>query len=530
MTSASDSENAPEATAKLSSIVVVGGGSTGWTAAAILQQALGRDRTGCRIIVVDPEPAQSVDGTEAAFPAFSEIFRFLDVPEHQWMDASQATFSLGTRFEGWRGDSDGFWHIFGMVPLDGGGRISPIQVWVRDWLAGETVDPFARALYPGTAVAEAGQAPKNAFDEGSAQLPYGFHLDTLSLAAFMKEHATARGVVHLQGPVEAVEKDGERITAVQLATGERLLADLYLDCTGSRGLLIGGALDEPWIDWSGCLPCDRTVVIKSGHAPNEPYNEPGGGIAPYTTVTALEAGWAWRAPLVGRLDAGYIYSSAYLEPEAAERKVREHIAPRAAESRALHSEFRTGRRQRPWVGNCVAIGRAAGIAEPLVPAGLTLVQEGLFQLLHELPDTSMPDLQRARYNCWITDRFDGVRDFVALPYALTQRGDSPFWQAAQSGAMTSGSLAAQIAKWRQVWPTSPDRPSMFGPFDVCSMLAGMGALPERATPASLFSPNTNPYRQRVTEVARRLTSELPAHAEYFRQRERIADLRSAEDW
>ncbi|MBZ0111364.1 MAG: tryptophan 7-halogenase, partial [Thermoanaerobaculia bacterium] len=526
MTGEQGPESQADDKAPLNSVLVVGGGCAGWMTAAVLRRAMASAGDGCLITVLEPDPVDMIGVGEATLPRFGELFDFLGVAEHEWMKACQASYSLGCRFEGWRDGSedDCFWQVFGTVPLDGGGRASPIQRWVHDQLAGKQTESFARAMHPITTVAEAGKAPKNAYDEGNTRLSPGFHLDESLLAALLRKYATSRGAVQRSEPIEAIETRGERIVGVRLEGGERLTADLYVDCTGSRALLIGEALGEPWMDWSVHLPCDRAVAIGPDYTENDPYDELNGGIAPFTRRVAVEAGWAWRTPLLGRLGAGYSYDSAHLESDAAESRLREWLGPRAAEAPARHLEILAGRRQRSWVDNCVAIGAAAVSVDPLASTRLALIQQGVFQLLQNFPDASMPAALQTRYNKWTACQIDMARDVLALPYVLTVRDDTTFWRSIGREATVPDSLAIQLEEWRSLWPTQPTGPAMFGPFHVCSILAGLGVLPRLALPAALCGPPQDPYRQRVKEAARSMVSELPSHAEYFRQRERIAAL------
>jgi len=516
----------------LPTVLVAGSGTVGWMTAAVLCATMGRAGDVCRITVVGADPDEGVSVGEATRPAFAEFAAFLGLAEHRWMPACNAVFSFGARFEGWSSGShdDRFWQVFGSVPLDGSGRVSPMQLWVRDRLAGEQTPSFARAMSPAAAVAAAGKAPKNPVGGDSAPLPSGFHVDTVLLTALLREYATSRGVAFRSKPIDQVEAAGGRIGGVRLEGGEQLTADLYVDCTGMRGSLIGKSLGEPWLDWSDHLPCDRAVVVDPVYAEGDPFDEMNDGIAPFTTIRAIEAGWTWRTPLLGRLGAGYAYASAHLEPERAERRLRELLGPRAAGIPAHHLTIPAGRRQRSWVGNCVAIGAAAASVEPLTSTRLTLVQEDLFQLAQNLPDSSMADPLRNRFNRRTADCADRARDVLVLPYVLSGRVDTSFWRALKDEKAMPESLNLRLREWRDVWPTEPARPAIFGPFEVCSILAGMGWLPQRPLPAALCAPHRDAFRRRIEETSRRLISQLPVHAEYFRKLERINVFRADDSW
>ncbi|MET0247234.1 MAG: tryptophan halogenase family protein, partial [Sphingomonas sp.] len=270
---------------------------------------------------------------------------------------------------------------------------------------------------------------------------YAYQFDATRFAPFLRAHAEARGAVRTEGLVEQVERDpvSGDVAAVVLADGRRIEGDLFIDCSGFRGLLIGGTMDEAWEDWSHWLPCDRAVAA--------PCASPPGGIEPFTRATAMPAGWRWRIPLTHRVGNGYVYSSAHLsDQDATDALVGALESPPLADPRLLR--FRAGRRRRSWVGNVVSVGLASGFLEPLESTSIYLVQMAITQLIEHFPGRTVADADRDGFNALVDAEYDRIRDFLILHYHATTRDDSPFWDHVRTMAIPD-SLAEKMDLWRR---------------------------------------------------------------------------------
>ncbi|HEY0044805.1 MAG TPA: tryptophan halogenase family protein [Allosphingosinicella sp.] len=396
-------------------VAIVGGGSAGWMAAAALSNAL---RGQCKIHLVESDEIGIVGVGEATIPPIKAFNQSLGIDENDFVRATQGSFKLGIQFIDWARPGHAYFHPFGTfgaefdsVPLH--------QHWLRERTRGDgtPLDDLSMAW----AAAARGRFAPPIPDKRLIQstYDYAYHFDAGLYGRYLRSYAEARGVIRHEGTVvdAPVGEDG-RVTHLVLADGRRIAADLFIDCSGFRGLLIEGALHTGYEDWTRWLPCDRAVAIPCAL---------GGSFTPFTRSTAREAGWQWRIPLQHRIGNGYVYSSAHISDEAAQETLLANLdgAP-LGDPRLLR--FTTGRRKQFWNGNVVALGLAAGFMEPLESTSLHLVQSGITRLLALWPDKDLDPLARREYNRITRQEYERIRDFLILHYHLNQRPE-PLWRA-----------------------------------------------------------------------------------------------------
>jgi tryptophan halogenase len=418
-------------------VVIVGGGTAGWmTAAALATLAPGA----AEVELVESQEIGIVGVGEATLPHLRAFVTRLGIDEAAFMAATHATFKLGIEFRDFGAIGDRYIHPFGGYgrPLSGVGFH---HYWLRRHQAGAAapIGDYSTAVV--AAAAQRFTRPGSDPHDLASAVGYAYQFDATRFAPFLRAHAEARGAVRTEGLVTTVERDPEHgdVTAIVLADGRRIAGDLFIDCSGFRALLIGGAMDESWEDWSHWLPCDRAVAA--------PCASPDGGIEPFTRATAMAAGWRWRIPLTHRVGNGYVYSSAHLsEGAATEALVAAMENPPLAEPR--HLRFRAGRRRRSWVGNVLSIGLASGFLEPLESTSIYLVQMAITQLVEHFPGKRVTDADRDGFNALVDAEYDRLRDFLILHYHATTRDDSPFWDHVRTMAIPD-SLAEKMALWRQ---------------------------------------------------------------------------------
>ena len=336
----------------------------------------------------------------------------------------------------------------------------------------------------------------------------------VGLAQQPRRRGLARGVRHVIDDVTDIglRPDGA-IGHVETRGNGRLEADLYIDCTGFAGLLINKALGTPFTSFNDTLLCDRAVAMQ---VPEEIETE---GIRPYTTATALSAGWAWNIPLYGRKGTGYVYSSRFVTPEQAEAELREHLGPAAEGLKANHIRMRIGRSERSWVKNCVAIGLSSGFVEPLESTGIFFIQHGIEQLVTHFPDRSFSPALVQSYNRAVGDCIDGVRDFLTLHYYASTRADTPFWRATKE-VQIPAALADRLALWKQRLPDAMNINPAYHGFEAYSysvMLLGLGYVPGGPQPAVA---GANPTRAEAAFAqmrarTRELERQLPTQYDYL---------------
>ncbi len=399
----------------INSIAIVGGGTAGWSAAALLSHVLRGSDT--RITLIESSDIPTVGVGEATIPPVFEFLQNCGIDEVDFIRHCQATFKLAIKFKDWRHVGHEYWHPFGSFGMTINQR--PFHhFWWKNRAAGhgETLADFC----PSIALAEdhkfAFPPPDGSFPGGG--VAFALHFDAGLVAAYLRSHAEKAGVTRLDRKIRHAEVGTDGLIAALVCDDEeRLSADLYIDCSGFRGLLIEQALKAGYNDWSPWLPCDRAVAMPSAHVPDR---------SPYTIATARAAGWQWRIPLQNRVGNGYVYSSRFTDDTtAAEVLARSLDAPALAEPRFLR--FVAGHRKRAWVGNCVAIGLSGGFLEPLESTSIHLIHTGLNRLLDYFPDTgSDPELATA-YNRETEIEFQHIRDFLLLHYYPNQRFGEPFW-------------------------------------------------------------------------------------------------------
>ncbi|HZP65384.1 MAG TPA: tryptophan halogenase family protein [Rudaea sp.] len=401
----------------IKNIVIVGGGSAGWMAAAAFSKVLGQ---GYSIRLIESEEIGIVGVGEATVPHLKLFNKVLEIDEIEFIKETQGTFKLGIQFVDWGRIGDRYVHGFGTIGHDYG--LLPFhQYWLKQFATGKAADIGAYSL--NTAAAPRGKFMASATDVPAnsplANIAYAYHFDAGRYAAFLRRYAEARGTRRTEGKIveTVLRPDDGFIEAVVLASGERVDGDLFIDCSGFRGLLIEQALHTGYEDWTHWLPCDRAMAV-----PCENVGPP----TPYTRSTALRSGWQWRIPLQHRTGNGYVYSSRYLsDDEAAATLLKNLDGKPLADPRPLR--FTTGKRKKFWNKNCVALGLASGFMEPLESTSIYLVQSGIARLLNLFPDRGFSDVVVDRYNAQSHFEFDRIRDFLILHYYATERDDSPFW-------------------------------------------------------------------------------------------------------
>ncbi len=437
-------------------VLIVGGGSAGWTAAAYLNATLnvGNQKVAEISLVESPEVPRIGVG-EATIPNINHTLAAIGIDELEFMKAVDGTFKQSIRYVNWLDNKRKFYHHpfsrFGSGPNDDAGR---------RWLMSDRSVPFLNTISAQPVLCEMGLSPKP-FEKVNLGIPvgYAFHMDAVKFADYLNAFATARGVTGLLDHVIGVDMhENGNIAAVQTKSGQRLEADLFIDCTGFAAHLIGKKLGVGFADCSQWLLCDRAVTI---NVPHEHYYP--GHVHPYTTATALSAGWVWEIPLQTRRSLGYVHSSAYLSADDAEKELRAFEGDHAESLPSQVVNFMVGRREQPWTANCIAIGLSGGFIEPLESTGLYLAQVASAVLAEHFPHSDDMAPLAFRFNRIMQNRFYEILDFINMHYCLTRRTDTEFWREVRRPERINDRLRAKLDYWRLKPPSASDFIDQFFP-------------------------------------------------------------------
>jgi len=474
-------------------------------AAAALSRSLDRER--CRIELVESSEIRTVGVGEATIPALLAFNRVLGLDEGDFVRKTQATFKLAIHFVNWARLGHEYFHPFSSTYGVDFDLIPFHQYWLKLRSLG---DATALGDYSMAAVAaQSGKFGLPTSDPHSVLSTYGYayHFDAALYAQYLRVYAQARGVTRVDAKVVDVKLRGEDgfIEHVVTEGGAQLAADLFIDCSGFRGLLIEQALKSGYDDWSHWLPCDRAVATQCQYAGSE--------ITPYTRATAHAAGWQWRIPLQHRIGAGYVYCSRHVsDDEAAHTLLANLDGPKLAEPWQLR--FTAGHRRKFWNKNCVAIGLAAGFMEPLESTSIHLIQTAVTKLIAMFPDRDFDPLCVAEYNDKTRQEFEHIRDFLVLHYHATERDDAPLWRECRAMAIPD-SLRHKMEHFRRYGRILCESSELFQDANWLAVYVGQHVMPQRYDPL-VDHRDLNRVREQfatVRQLIRRAADSLPAHGE-----------------
>lgn len=521
---------------RIRNVVILGGGTAGWMTASYLGKALQGTAT---VTVLESPTVPRIGVGEASIPNLqSAFFDYLGIPEDEWMRECNAGFKTAVKFVNWRtsgegeamsrpfnGRDDHFYHPFGLLPSS---DLIPLShYWFAKRYRGETDEPYDYACMKEPVIMDAKLAPR--YRDGRPATRYAWHFDAQFVAKYLCRFATSRlGVQHVPDTLTEVLRD-ERgyITALRTESGRLVSGDLFVDCSGFRGLLINEAMAEPFLDMSDHLLCDRAVAAQV------PHDDAAHGVEPYTSAIAMRSGWTWKIPMLGRFGTGYVYSSKFATQDEATADFCRMWNLDPTETPLNQVRFRVGRNRRAWVRNCVSIGLASCFLEPLESTGIYFAYAGAYQLVKHFPDRNFDQGLIDGFNREIEIMFDDMRDFIQAHFYCAPREDTPFWKANRELRL-SDNIREKMARYKAglaINAPTTDEGTYYGSFEAefhnfwtngsyYAIFAGLGWLPDRPLPIIAHKPESaaraEPLFARVKEQQRQLARELPTNYEFLR--------------
>ncbi len=486
-------------------VVIVGGGTAGWMTAAALSKVL-RGKVG--ITLVESEEIGTVGVGEATIPMIQLFNRVLELDENDFIRETQGSFKLGIEFVDWGRLGTRYMHAFGRLGQDLW-TVPFHQYWLKMHQAGQAPGLGEFAITQVAAYRNKFMRPPRDLQNSPLNdIAYAFHFDAGLYARYLRRHAEVRGVVRVEGKIAEVSllPGNGHVQALLMEGGQRIDGDLFVDCTGFRGLLIEQALKVGYEDWTQWLPCDRAVAVPCASVP---------ALTPYTRSTARTAGWQWRIPLQHRTGNGHVFCSRHISEDEATAVLLSGLDGEAlAEPRTLR--FTTGMRKKAWQGNVVAIGLSSGFLEPLESTSIHMIQTAIARLIDFFPATGFSTVDIDEFNRQTRFEIERIRDFIILHYHLNQRTDTPFWIDCRHMTVPA-SLQAKLDLYRSHGRVVRENNELFAEAAWVQVMQGQQHEPQSYHPLvdSLNEAEIASYLNEVHGLIGRCAEAMPDHAEFI---------------
>lgn len=483
---------------KVKKVVIAGGGTAGWIAAAALAKGVGKS---VDITLVESDAVPTVGVGEATIPPMITLHNILELEEREFVSAVNGTFKLGISFENWKNVGENYIHSFGAA-----GQSCWAANFLQFWLAGKQKGMVSEygdycAEHLASRMKKFAVLPKNGVN-------YAYHLDAGLYAKFLRENCEKLGVTRQEGKIVEVNlnNDNGYIDSLTLESGQKVEGDLFLDCSGFRALLINGALNVGYEDWSHWLPCDSAVAVQTKSS---------GELLPYTRSIARESGWQWRIPLQNRVGNGLVYCNKYLSDDAAREQLLGNLDAETINEPKL-IKFKTGTRRKHWHKNCVAIGLSSGFLEPLESTSIHLIQRSVLKLVQLFPRDGIHQEDISEFNRNLRMEVDRIRDFIILHYKVTEREDSAFWRYCKNMEIPE-TLTAKIELFRQSGKIFRSESDLFAEESWTQVMLGQGIMPEGYHPIvdQMSDDELKGFLDRQKKSIAQRVDQLPSHEEFI---------------
>ncbi|MGJ8679467.1 tryptophan halogenase family protein [Paraglaciecola sp.] len=482
---------------EIQKVVILGGGTAGWMAAAVLSKSL----TKLDITLVESDEIGTIGVGEATIPSLHFFNDLLGCNSSNFVKNTSGSFKLGIQFENWQKKDHSYFHAFGTTGFG---------MWAAGfheyWSRGKTLG-ISKPFSDYNLEAKAAEMHKFAHDDKG--LNFAYHIDASLYAKMLKQEAIKNGVTRVEGKVEKVncQNDKGYISSLELQNGTVVTGDFFVDCSGFKGLLINETLKTPFVDLSHWLPMDSAITVQT-----ELTEDP----APFTRSIAHHAGWQWRIPLQHRMGNGIVYSSQYMSDDEAEEILQSSVEGKSL-TPTRKIKFKTGYREKLWNKNCVALGLASGFIEPLESTAIHIIQQGIMQLVKYFPTYGINDLEVAEYNDYMTNDYNEIKDFIILHYCQTEREDSDFWKFCKNMQIPS-SLRRRMDLFQKTGRFVQNKNEIFVD-SWLQVMIGQGLIPEQHHPLAdeLPEKELKEFLDNIENDINAKVNQLPSHAEYLKK-------------
>lgn len=489
---------------KINKYVIVGGGTAGWMAASILSRSL--NNSGCEIELIESPNIPTIGVGEATIPSIMDVLQFLKIPAKDFIAKTNSTFKLGIKFVDWHTKGESYWHQFGYIgnKIDG----KPFyQHWLKHHKNGGKL--VFTSFSPSVVMAK-----KNKFLIADPKKPtvlssstYALHFDAGLVAKYLTQYCIDKKVIHTKAHVKDVKlSENGLIDSLTLEDGRQVEGDFFIDCSGQKALLINKALRVGLDNWQKYLPVDSAVVVQTEKLADLP---------PYTQSIAHEHGWRWQIPLQNRTGNGYVYCSDYCDDETAKKLLLDNIVGDKLTEPAV-IKFTTGKRDKIWYKNCLAVGLSSGFLEPLESTSIHLIVKGMLNFVQSIPNKQISQATIDEYNRLMDIEYRCIRDFIVLHYCATAREDSPFWRMWQTLDIPE-SLQTKLSLFKEHGRLYKNDLDLFSADSWYAVLEGMKVRPENYDPlidSSIFEKIEEALPQAVKGLESAVEHLLP-HEEYL---------------
>lgn len=482
---------------RIRKVVIAGGGTAGWVAAAALAHQF---RDLLDITLVESEQIGTVGVGESTVPPMRAFHRLLGIDERDFMRATAATFKLSISFENWLRQGDRYFHPFGIT---GQGTLACAfhHFWLDSLRRGGDSD-----LGDYCVETVASRVDRFMLSQ-QPQVNYAYHIDAGLYARYLRRLAERHGLKRVEGKIREVRQDGASgfVESLVLEDGQVIEGDLFVDCTGFRGLLIEQTLKTGYEDWNQWLPCDRAMAVQTRAT---------GPAVPYTRAIAHEAGWRWHIPLQHRVGCGWVYSGAHMSDDEAASRLLSEVGPEVVKDPWL-VRFRTGRRLKAWNGNVVSSGLSSGFIEPLESTSIHLGISAIVRLIQLFPADGIDPSLVDRYNAISRAELEHVRDFIVLHYHANQR-DEPLWRECREMALPP-SLAPRIAEFRERAHAWQGEDELFRLDSWTHVMLGQGIRPRQSHPLArgLGDADMQRFLAGIRQPIDQLVARMPSHQQFL---------------